>query len=300
MSSIRIGNRIVANSFILAISFSMPLAALAQENVNLPDDSGKQLTEIARGDRGGGGRAGGARGGGGARVSRPSGGAARSALGSRSSGKLRSSIGNKPSLRSGGLSQARPGQRGQSIQHPAVGMRGSTSTVRQQPSSPVVRPGQRPSTGQRPSIGQQPASSRRDAGASQLPSQRQMRPGAGQLPSQRPLPPGNRPERPNRPSNISQINAPRSVNVEGYDGGWGYQGEDYPWGLGAAAGMAGFTLGSVLNAIPSNSQPVVIQGQPYYESDGMYFAPSEGGGLHGSTTSSWSNRGRASQWCKAC
>lgn len=245
MLFVQIYSRIIVYSFIAAISFSLPLAVLAQENINLSGK--KQRIELARGDRGG------ARSGG-SRINRPSGGA----LGSGSSRRLPASLGSSPSGRTGNLSQARPANRRQQIQRPQSNIRGSSEARRPQPSGPSPSQRQRSSTEQRP-------------------SSPPLNTGAGQLSNQRPQQPANITNRPNRPRNVNQINAPHSVNVEGYDGGWGYQGEDYPWGLGAAAGMAGLTLGSVLNALPSNSQPVVIQGQPYYESSGMYFAPSDGG-----------------------
>lgn len=199
----------------------------------------------AGGARGGGGaRAGGALGGGGARMSRPSAGSGLSSL--RSSG------------RSSGISRQGSPSMGRQIQQPQVGHRGA-SAIQGRPSQPIA------GHGQHPNIGQQPTNPRINNA------------GQGRLPNQLPPQAGNLPNRPNIPVNPNDINVSRSVNVEGYDGGWGYHGESYPWGIGAATGLVGFTIGSMLQTLPSNSQPVTIQGQPYYESNGMYFAPQSNG-----------------------
>lgn len=183
------------------------------------------------------------------------GGGGRGGGGGHRSGGMRSSGGARS--HSGGRSagHARMAQRPSSIHRP------SHKATRPTQGHRANRPTQLPSTGMKPG-------SRPNVGQGQLPN-------TGMRPSNQPIRP-NSPTRPTRPP--SEINASRNVNVEGYNGGWGYHGEDYPWGLGAAAGLTGFTLGRVLNALPANSQPVEIQGQQYYESDGVYFEPSSSGG----------------------
>jgi hypothetical protein len=245
MSSLSVSHKLIAFGFALTMALSFPLVASAQQNANplngiFSKTSGGISDDnlLARG---------GSRGGGGGS------GGGRSAMRSPS----RPSIGGG---RSSGISHAGLSKLGQHhIQRPQTG------AGHPRPSHPMAGQGQQPNIGQRPT--QRPTNPTMNAG----------RP--GQLPNQRPVAgqrPGNQPTRPTRPPN--EFNASRSINVEGYDGGWGYHGEDYPWGLGTAAGLAGLTLGSALNSLPANSQPVVIQGEPYYESDGMYFEPSSGGG----------------------
>jgi hypothetical protein len=241
-----ISTRLLACCFTFAIASSVPLLSPAHQDTpasaGIAGSDSRELL-IARE---GGGRGGGTRGGG-TRTS----GAARS-RGGASAGRSRPSGGTgRSALQTrGGRSHPAFGASGRTQQHPS-GLRAA---------HPVTRPGQ----GQ---AGRQMNISRPDK-ALQPSGQR---PGIGQ--GQRP----NQAQRPSRPNRTNEINASQNVNVEGYDGGWGYHGEDYPWGLGAAAGLTGFTLGRVLNALPANSQPVVIQGQPYYESNGMYLAPSSDG-----------------------
>lgn len=280
MSFILDSRRLIAYSFTLSMAFSFPLAAVAQENSNplcsiFPGISNERSDSalIARGGgggRGGGGSRGGARGGGGglsrggggggnfARASGARGGGSGFARVSGGSGQFAARSHSSPLSggRSGGISRAGSSKLGQ---HDA--QRPQSGAERPQAFQSAVRQGQQPSALNQPV--QRPTNPAMNAGR------------AGQLPTQRPINGQRAGNLPNR--SPSQINASRSVNVEGYDGGWGYSGQGYPWGLGAARGVAGFMLGSMLNTLPTNSQPVVIQGQSYYESDGMYLEPSDNG-----------------------
>jgi len=248
-----IGRRMAAYGLALTIAFSLPLSVPAQQSPNTANGiiSGSADDRLIARDRGGG-----ARGGGGARVNRSAGGGGFSGM--RSSGGMsRPSGGIRPSFNrpSPGISRQGSQGIGQQMQHLQAGNRGANA-IQSRPMQPIAGQGQRPNTGQ------QPINPRFSSGPGQLPTQ---------LPPQQ----GNLPNRPNRPPN--DVNVSHSVNVEGYDGGWGYQGQYYPWGMGAAAGLTGFAIGSMRNTLPANSQPMVIQGQPYYESSGMYFAPQSNG-----------------------
>lgn len=270
---ITLSNRLVAGLFALAIAFSFPLAVMAQV-VNSPD--GKLIARGGGVRGGGGGRGGGgrSRGGGGGRSIGGGGGR------SRPSGGIRSHSMSRPSG-GGGLTSA-----GRSVlsSRPSSGQRTPHPTTRpsqvQRPSTLPSNTGQRPGTlpgqaGQRPST--LPGSAQRPnngPNAGQRPGDRV--PAAGQRPTGG-REPGNRVEnRPTRPTG-GDNNFSQNVNVEGNSGGWGYSGEDYPWGLGAVTGLTGFALGTLIHTLPANAQPIVIQGQPYYESEGMYFAPTSGG-----------------------
>jgi|GEM_PF-5314121 len=258
----RLSSRLAACGFALTMTFFFLSVTPAQQtsifSSRISNDASDDILIARDGGRGGGrgggggGRGGGARAGGGSRMSRPSGGGGLSGM--RSQGMSRSSS-NKLSMgRSSGNSRQGSSNFGQQIQQPRTGNRSGVRAQQSRPSQPIA--GQ----AQRPNIGQQPTNRQLNA--------------PSQLPNQRPLQQGNLPNQPNRPGNVNQINAPKSVNVEGYNGNSGYYGENYPWGLGAAAGLTGFALGSVVRSLPANSQPVVVQGQPYYESNGMYFSPS--------------------------
>lgn len=263
MIATRLGSRLAAYGFVLTMTLFSLLVSLAQQTLDSSSRISNNTSDdmlIARdggggGGRGGGGRGGGARGGGGARMSRPSGGGGLSGMHSQS--MSRSSFNKFSMEHPGTMSRQGSSSFGHQVQSSQVGNRAGVNTGQPRPSQPVAGPVQRAN------IGQQPTNPRLNA--------------PGQLPNQPPLRQGNLPNQPNRPGNINQINASKSVNVEGYNGNSGYYGENYPWGLGAAAGLTGFALGSVVHSLPSNSQPVVIQGQPYYESNGMYFSPSGSG-----------------------
>lgn len=75
------------------------------------------------------------------------------------------------------------------------------------------------------------------------------------------------------------VNVNRNVNVSG-DGGWGYYGGG-GWG-GAAAGavagaVAGLAIGAMVNSLPSNAQPLVVNNQNYYYDGTNYYQSCYGG-----------------------
>ena len=68
-----------------------------------------------------------------------------------------------------------------------------------------------------------------------------------------------------------------NYGYQGYGGGWYGQGSYGSWdgyyaGL-ATAGAAGVAIGETVASVPEDSTVVVAQGNPYYYSDGVYYAP---------------------------
>ncbi len=60
----------------------------------------------------------------------------------------------------------------------------------------------------------------------------------------------------------------RNVNID--SNGWNWEDDGWPVG----AGAAGFALGAIVGSLPSTYETVYIQGEPYYYSQGAYYAPS--------------------------